>query len=187
MHYKFIRGMDCASWPAPIAVSRMIVGFFLFAATALATPPYVKSPNDIAPRYGYFTVDATTQNTDITNQSQLAAAMIDALQVAKKYVETIDAGKYAESWQMGDAIFQRTASSNEWSLALSASRGRLGAVKLRTLKDEKPAWNPAGLPPGAYMVVEYNTAFDRAPNSGELLTLRQGEDGKWRVLTYQVN
>jgi len=37
------------------------------------------------------------------------------------------------------------------------------------------------------MVVEYNTVFQNASNSGELLTLRQGEDGKWRILTYQVN
>jgi uncharacterized cupin superfamily protein len=47
--------------------------------------------------------------------------------------------------------------------------------------------NPHGLPRGAYMVVEYNTSFENAPASGELLTLRQGTDGKWRVLTYQVN
>lgn len=165
----------------------LAIGSLLIAPLNFASAPITKSPNEIAPQYGYFTVDASAPSADIANQSQMAAAMIDALQVAKKYVETIDNGQYGETWQSGDVIFKKTVSANEWALALRAARGPLGKVINRTLKDEKPAFNPAGLPQGAYMVVEYNTSFERAPNSGELLTLRQGEDGKWRVLTYQVN
>jgi len=143
---------------------------------------------DIAPRYGYYLADATTtKDPDVISQGKAAASMIEALQVAKAYVEEIDKGNYEESWNKGDALFQRTIHPQEWITALNKARTPLGTVTSRSLKDEKPAWDPKGLPRGAYMVVEYTTSFAQAPNSGELLTLRQGEDGKWRVVSYQVN
>ncbi|MBA2369433.1 MAG: DUF4019 domain-containing protein [Candidatus Protochlamydia sp.] len=118
---------------------------------------------------------------------EMAAWMIEAGQVAKNYVEGLDKGEYSASWNKGDVLFQRTISQQEWTTALNLARKRLGNVQSRTLKDQRPAWDPVGLPKGPYMVVEYNTSFDAAPGSGELLTLRRGGDGHWRVLTYQVN
>jgi hypothetical protein len=118
---------------------------------------------------------------------EMAAWMIEAGQVAKNYVEGLDKGEYSASWAKGDILFQRTITQKEWTTALNLARKRLGNVQSRTLKDQRPAWDPVGLPKGPYMVVEYNTSFDAAPGSGELLTLRRGSDGIWRVLTYQVN
>lgn len=117
----------------------------------------------------------------------MAAWLIEALHVAQDYVEMLDKGQYSESWTKGAAIFQRTISQKEWDMALKLARRRLGAVQSRSLKDERPAYDPKGLPKGVYMVVEFNTSFQKAQNSGELLTLMRESDGKWRVLTYQVN
>lgn len=121
------------------------------------------------------------------DSDNMGAWMIEAAKNAKDYVETLDKGDYAKSWSMGDPLFQRTISQNEWASALDLSRKRLGKMKSRTLKDQRPAWDPQGLPKGPYMVVEYNTSFEKAPQSGELLTLRRDSNGNWRVLTYQVN
>jgi len=112
---------------------------------------------------------------------------VETAQTGKNYVEGLDKGNYAQSWTQGDQIFQHTITQKEWERALNDSRKKLGGVKSRALKDQKIAWDPQGLPKGAYMVVEYDTSFDNAPNSGEILTMRRGSDGKWRVLTYQVN
>jgi hypothetical protein len=131
-------------------------------------------------------IDKQEQATPV-DQNLWAAWMIEAAQVAKDYVDTLDQEKYQESWGKGDALFQRTINQKEWTAALDLSRKSLGKVKSRTLKDEKPAIDPQGLPKGPYMVVEYSTSFEKAPNSGELLTLRRGNDGQWKVLTYQVN
>ncbi|WP_068469576.1 DUF4019 domain-containing protein [Candidatus Protochlamydia phocaeensis] len=120
-------------------------------------------------------------------QNPWAAWMIEGGQAAKDYVDDLDKGRYAEAWTKGDPIFQRTITQQEWVTALNLARKRLGNVHSRILKDQRPAMDPHGLPKGPYMVVEYDTSFERAPNSGELLTLRLGTDGKWHVLTYQVN
>lgn len=123
----------------------------------------------------------------VVESGELAAWMIESAQVAQQYVTLLDQGKYAESWDSGAKIFQRTISQPEWVTALRLARARLGGVRARSVKDQRPAWDPKGLPKGAYMVVEYNTSFDKAPNSGELLTLMREADGTWKVLTYQVN
>ncbi len=161
-------------------ISRIGVGLIplsLFAQTGVQTA---------APTQANLSTQQAASSAE-NNQDEMAAWMIEAAQVAKDYVEGLDRGEYANSWPKGDILFQRTISQKEWVTALGLARKRLGGVKSRTLKDQRPAWDPHGLPKGPYMVVEYNTSFDRAPNSGELLTLRRGADGHWRVLTYQVN
>lgn len=120
-------------------------------------------------------------------EAQINAWKIESAQVGRDYVLGLDQGQYGPSWSKGDQLFQQTISQKEWTVALQMARQRLGKVLSRTLKDQRPAFDPKGLPRGPYMVIEYNTSFERAQNSGELLTLRLGPDGKWRVLTYQVN
>lgn len=119
-------------------------------------------------------------------QKKLPGWIIESAAVAKKYVEDLDKGLYSQSWVEGDKLFQSTIDEKDWTLALEGSRKLLGKVQSRNLKDQRIAWNPKGLPPGAYMVVIYNTAFEKSPAATELVTLRLGSDNKWRVLTYQV-
>ncbi len=144
--------------------------------TAVKTPE--KEARDLA------TFAGAEHNVDPTKMS---AWMTESSQAAKDYVNELDKGGFGQSWTKGDQLFQHTITQQEWEKALKDNRNKLGKVNSRTLKRQIPAWDPKGLPKGVYMVVEYNTSFENAPNSGELLTLRRGTDDKWRVLTYQVN
>lgn len=121
------------------------------------------------------------------DQTQMAAGMKESLQAAQDFVNDLDKGQYGQSWGKGDALFQQTFTKEEWIKVLNETRKGLGKMKSRQLKDQRPAWDPNGLPKGAYMVVEYETSFENSPSSLELLTLRKGAGGKWRVLTYEVN
>jgi hypothetical protein len=131
----------------------------------------------------------TTQNQPAETEmvAEMKAWMKESAPAALDYVNMLDRGEYAQSWSKGDPVFQQVLSQDEWVKSLNGARKPLGKVTSRKLKDQRPAVNPKGLPIGAYMVVEYDTAFENAPVSGELLTLHRGTDGKWRVLTYQVN
>lgn len=135
-------------------------------------------------------VEAPTKNSTLNqkdNQSEMAAWLLQSAQVANDYVNGLDKEQYAQSWSKGDQVFQNMISKEEWTQALEMSRKPLGKLISRKIKDQRPATDPQGLPKGSYMVVEYDTSFEKAPSSGELLTLRRGNDGTWRVLTYQVN
>ncbi len=129
----------------------------------------------------------TNNQADNGNKDQMPEWMLESAQVSKEYVNALDNGQYVQSWTKGDQLFQHTITQDEWVQALNASRKELGKAKSRTLKIQRPAWNPKGLPPGPYMVVEFETTFANGAEAGELLTLRRGTDGKWRVLTYQVH
>lgn len=140
-----------------------------------------------APLVSEASVAEQAQVGDKMNDPAVAASMIESLRAAQEYVDLLDKGRYTESWAQGAALFQKTISPQEWAHALQLARRRLGAVRSRTLKDQKPARDPAGLPKGAYMVVEFNVDFEKVKGSGELLTLMQEKNGTWKVLTYQVN
>lgn len=117
--------------------------------------------------------------------SDMAAWMLEASMIAKDYVDGLDRGHYAQSWVNGDSLFQKTINQQQWTEALEQKRKPLGRVRSRTLRDQRSTWDPPGLPTGPYMVVELDTEFERRIASLELLTLRR-DDGKWRVLTYQI-
>lgn len=133
------------------------------------------------------TQPAADDQKTVEYSPEVQQEMTDALKAAQSWVQLIDQGHYEESWDKASQIMQKTISKKEWARALDIARKKLGPVKDRTLKEERPAWDPKRLPPGIYMVVEYNTSFTRVTHSGELLTLRKEPDGKWRVLTYLVN
>lgn len=119
-------------------------------------------------------------------ESREAAWVIECAQVAKDYVDRLDRGQYVQSWSKGDLFFQHAVSQKEWMQLLNSTRKKLGSVRSRALRNQQIAWNPVGMPQGAYMVIEFKTAFENSPSSKELLTLRRGSDGIWRVLTYQA-
>lgn len=159
---------------------KLFINFFILASFSLGAVYSLEGQTKPVP----------SLNAPVTEEGEspeMAAWMIETKQVAKDYVEGIDKGQYAQSWTKGDQLFQQTISQDGWNKALTDGRKSLGNVKSRTLKLQRPAWNPQGLPKGPYMVVEYETTFDKDGKKVELLTLRRGADGKWKVLTYQVD
>lgn len=118
-----------------------------------------------------------------TSDNEMAASAI----AAKSWIELVDKGKYAESWDASSSLLKRTMSKAEWVRVLEATRKPLGNASSRTIIDQRPAPNPKGLPPGDYMVVLYSTVFDTKPKGKELITMEQGDDGQWRVMTYLVD
>lgn len=110
----------------------------------------------------------------------------DAAAAAKTWLALVDTDKYAESWDQASRIMQLTIHKDEWVKVMNKTRKPLGNLLERNVLDERTAKNPHGLPPGDYMVMFYGSDFAHKKNIKELLTLHL-EDGKWKVLTYQVN
>lgn len=117
---------------------------------------------------------------------QISAWAIETAQAAQDYAETLDKGNYDQSWDKSDSIFQNVMPKHDWVETLNISRRPYGRAQSRRIDAQRLGHDPKGLPKGAYMVVEFQTNFSSAPNSKELLTLRRGFDGKWRILTYNL-
>lgn len=124
---------------------------------------------------------ATAPNKEIIQQY-----VADSQKVVDAWLALSDAEKYGESWDTASKTFQLTISKHEWETAMNTIRKPLGKVTSRKIIDIGSAENPKGLPAGEYMVFYYETAFANKPKGSELITLVLTDDGKWKILTYQV-
>lgn len=136
------------------------------------------------------TSDGTQDQGAATDQQaanpNLQADLTASALAAQNWLKLVDDGQYDESWSQGSSIFQLTIQQDEWKQILDAMRKPLGSVISRKVVDQRTATNPKGLPAGDYMVMVYDTSFSGKSSAHELVTLVKGDDGQWRVLTYQV-
>jgi hypothetical protein len=127
-----------------------------------------------------------SQNSDQTADQKQATWMQAGVQLAKEYVTELDQGRYAQSWEKGGFLFRQTVSQDDWVKALKLIRQPLGKAMSRKLQERRMIKDPYNLLKGQFMVVEYDTSFEKAPEGRELLILRSGSDGVWHVASYEV-
>lgn len=114
------------------------------------------------------------------------AALKESSEAALKWLNFVDAESYEKSWDEASKVLQLTVPRLQWVKILEQIRKPLGKQTSRKMSDQRVAKDPKGLPPGDYMVFFYNTQFVKHKDGYELLTLVH-DNGKWQVMTYQVN
>ncbi len=127
---------------------------------------------------------------------------IRGLEAAQAWLEWVDAGKYAESWEAAAPAFREQIDRAEWIGLMETHRKPLGAVTERTLKRLFFTTELPDAPSGYYVVVQFETRFSgREETALETLTpmlvalpgTKGGEaprvlpEGEWRVVGYYVN
>jgi hypothetical protein len=108
-------------------------------------------------------------------------------EASTNWLAIIDQEKYEMAWEKGALTLKLRVPLNSWLQIMEASRKPLGKMVNRKVIDQRIAKNPPGLPAGDYIVMIYNTDFDKVKAAAELVTLVLESDGKWRGLTYQVH
>lgn len=129
-----------------------------------------------------FSLFAATSTPESVVDSSLETSAI----ASQSWLELVDKGQYAESWEKSSALMKKTVTKDEWVQILTTVRKPLGSVSSRQVVDQRKAQNPHGLPAGDYIVMFYKTVFSAKPTANELVTLYL-DNGQWNVLTYQVN
>lgn len=110
--------------------------------------------------------------------------------VAANWIKLIDQGLYDASWTLASPLMQLTIPKMQWEQLLKAVRTPLGEIKSRKIVLQSPAENPKNLPRGEYMIILYESVFEKEgqlQNVQELITLNLGSDEQWHVLTYLIN
>jgi hypothetical protein len=104
---------------------------------------------------------------------------------AKEWLEIVDTGNYAESWQKSDAFFKSQLPQAKWDNALKGVRTPLGKVKSRLEIGAKKYSSLPGVPEGEYLVIQFQTAFQNKKSSTETLTFSKNS-GQWLPIGYFI-
>jgi hypothetical protein len=109
-----------------------------------------------------------------------------ALEASDMWLKLSDSGRYSESWETAAELFRNAISKEQWSQSLNAVRKPLGKVIKRSVKSKQYATSLPGAPDGEYVVIQYETSFEKKKSSIETVTPMREKDGKWRVSGYYI-
>lgn len=115
-----------------------------------------------------------------------AASGGGAVDVAEGWLDLVDRERYRLSWDAAGVALKAEVSKEEWAQTVGAARLHRGLVLSRRLVESETAEAVAGLPPGEYVLVSFETAFRGTGDSVESLILARERDGRWKVVAYFV-
>lgn len=104
---------------------------------------------------------------------------------AIEWLEVVDSGNYAESWDKAAPYFQSQLSSDEWVQALDKARTPLGKMITRVVTESSSRKSLPGVPDGDYVVVVFSTIFEHKRSATETVTVSKIDDG-WRAVGYFI-
>jgi hypothetical protein len=105
---------------------------------------------------------------------------------ARTWLATVDAGSYAQSWTDAAAAFKKAVDQPTWQKQLDAVRTPLGKVVSRTVSSRKYTKTVPGAPDGDYVVITFDTVFEKKASAVETVTPMKDPDGTWRVSGYFI-
>src|SRR5208337_166692 len=110
----------------------------------------------------------------------------DALAAAENWLTMIDHGEYAKSWQGAAAYFKTVITEGEWVQSMQTVRKPLGKLISRKVKSLTPKTSLPNTPEGNYVVIQFETSFEKGKSGLETVTPQLERDGKWRVAGYHI-
>lgn len=132
---------------------------------------------------------AAAQAQQVQPTAQAAVRDIDPNALANAGLQAlalIDSGRAGELWDGSSAVAKRSVERRKFVDTIAAQRKPLGAVAARrwtSVSRHSTAGNQQ-LPQGTYANVEFETHFAGNRTGLELVSLRQDEDGTWRLSGY---
>lgn len=118
----------------------------------------------------------TTQNEEVKK----------AILVSEKWLTLIDEDKYSESWENASSYFRQNIEREEWVKKLKAVRNPLGRLLRRDIISHTYKTSLPGAPDGEYVVIQYNSSFEKKKKAIETVTPMKDHDGIWRIAGYYI-
>jgi flagellar motor protein MotB len=109
-----------------------------------------------------------------------------ATAAAEKWLALVDTEKYDESWDESASLFRAALTKEAWGKMLTASRGSFGKLISRKVKSAEFHTQLPGAPDGEYVVIQFETSFEKKKESIETVTPMKDKDGNWRVSGYFI-
>jgi hypothetical protein len=109
-----------------------------------------------------------------------------AQKAALAWLALVDAGGYGESWEQSCELFKKHISKEQWAKTAEAVRSPLGKLESRRLVSSQYRTTLPGAPDGEYVVIQFQSSFERKKSAIETVTPMKEKDGQWRVSGYQI-
>jgi len=117
-----------------------------------------------------------------------AATPVEAARTAAaEWLKLLDSGELDASWAQAASLFKRAVTGAQWANAARGVREPLGPLKQRREKSAQQARTLPGAPDGEYVLLQFESSFERKAAAVETVTLMLDADGRWRVAGYFIN
>ena len=103
---------------------------------------------------------------------------------ADKYLTFLDRDEYQAVWLSSASIFKEVVSADAWREQMKASREKLGKAKTRNQRDAISQINPSNHPPGEYILINFDTGFERDEAVETLILYKEEVD--WLLAGYFI-
>ncbi len=110
----------------------------------------------------------------------------EASSVARSWLRLVDDGRHPASWAAAAPLLREEVGPGEWDAALRAVRAPLGRCLWRKLRSRAVVEGPPGALRGPYVVIRFESVFERRSSAAETVTPVLGPDGRWRVAAYFI-
>jgi uncharacterized protein DUF4019 len=114
------------------------------------------------------------------------AAEERATAAARSWLEVLDAGRSARSFDQAAPLVKDALTSTQWERAVQAVRVPLGRCLARTLRSRKLVESLVQGPRGPFALIEFETDFEGRQDAVETIVSALGGDGRWRVAGYFI-
>ena len=105
---------------------------------------------------------------------------------AENYLIMIDTGQYGQSWDISSSFFKSQVPKETWVRQISTVRPQFGNIVKRTIKSAQYMTRLPGAPDGEYVVIQYDSSYEKKKNGLETVTPMLDKDGTWRVSGYYI-
>jgi hypothetical protein len=109
-----------------------------------------------------------------------------ALAAAQSWLATLDAGRFDDTWEDAAPIFKEGEPQSKWTPAVQAAREPLGRVISRKVRSMRYMNTLPNAPPGDYLIIEFETHFEKRPLTVETVTPMRSGSGAWKVAGYFI-
>ena len=115
-----------------------------------------------------------------------STAELEAVRAADGWLDLVDQGKVAESWDATAELFKSAVTKEQWRSALCAARAPLARPLSRKLKAKRVVTPLTGALRGQYVVIDYASVYENALEATETVTPMLDADGQWRIVSYFI-
>jgi hypothetical protein len=105
---------------------------------------------------------------------------------AEAWLSLVDAGNYGQSWTEAADVFKKRVDQAAWERTAEGVRDSLGTMRSRRRRSAQYATSLPGAPDGEYVVLQFDTSFEKKSAGVETVTPMKDPDGHWRVSGYFI-